>query len=39
MEQFKIIIVEDVALELKGTEGRFATTSPRPKSLELPTMK
>ena len=31
MEEFKVIIVEDVPLELKGTEGIFKTEIPEAK--------
>ena len=33
MENFKVIIVEDVPLELKGTEGRFRDEIPEAVSI------
>ena len=39
MIEFKVIIVEDVPLELKGTEGILKSDVPEAKLLELQRMK
>ena len=39
MIEFKVIIVEDVPLELKGTEGILKSDVQKPRLLELQRMK
>ena len=39
MIEFKVIIVEDVPLELKGTEGILSRMFQKPRLLELQRMK